>query len=391
MAMSKVNLTCARIHDMIQNSGLHFVINQTPWSSYITIRRKFASNDIASDENLETSDVINELKSLKDKNKNLEQKLTDVEIEKVELEEEFIVSNRKYEKTVDQFHSRIAEIENTHEEMMINLNKAESKIVNLEKEKETKNEIIRNINAHFNAKIAELHNKMEELESFERERVRKEKKSLKKQRQRTEKESSRNGIKSDAGIGVDMNANDLCDAPKVPDFKYLHTECSTPVLELSPARQSLQASTPPSPHTPTGLPPARVPSFTSPAHPPKLPSSLSQGSPCSTSTPPDITTYSKNEPKASLDMKEVMTDSKISVQSKLQEAIDSGVELKFENLVELIKNHPWEECMESSGGHDEYNCSNEYYTYDSFTDNEEGAEDEQELMEMKLENCALNS
>ena len=82
-------------------------------------------------------------------------------------------------------------------------------------------------------------------------------------------------------------------------------------------------------------------------------------------------------------MKEVMTESKISVQSKLQEAIDSGVKLKFENLVELIKNHPWEESIEPSCGHDEYNCSNDYYNYDSFTDNEEGAEDEQELMDMK--------
>ena len=58
MAMSNVNLTCARIHDMIQNSGLNFVINQTPWSSYITIRRKFTSGDTVLDENVETSDVI---------------------------------------------------------------------------------------------------------------------------------------------------------------------------------------------------------------------------------------------------------------------------------------------------------------------------------------------
>ena len=42
MASSQtVNSVCNQIHDLIQSSGLHFVINQTPWSSFITIRRKF--------------------------------------------------------------------------------------------------------------------------------------------------------------------------------------------------------------------------------------------------------------------------------------------------------------------------------------------------------------
>ena len=39
--MSQVNKVLSHIHDVIQASGLHFMINQTPWSSYITIRRKF--------------------------------------------------------------------------------------------------------------------------------------------------------------------------------------------------------------------------------------------------------------------------------------------------------------------------------------------------------------
>ena len=36
-----MNSVCNQIHDVIQSSGLHFAINQTPWSSFITIRRKF--------------------------------------------------------------------------------------------------------------------------------------------------------------------------------------------------------------------------------------------------------------------------------------------------------------------------------------------------------------
>ena len=49
MALSlDANLACSRIHDVIQSSGLHDIINQTPWSSYITIRRKFVNTGISS-------------------------------------------------------------------------------------------------------------------------------------------------------------------------------------------------------------------------------------------------------------------------------------------------------------------------------------------------------
>ena len=48
MAISnEANIACDRIHNLIQKSGLHFIINQTPWSSYITIRRKFVTPGMA--------------------------------------------------------------------------------------------------------------------------------------------------------------------------------------------------------------------------------------------------------------------------------------------------------------------------------------------------------
>ena len=43
-----VNSMCNSIHNLIQSSGLHYVINQTPWSSYITIRKKFIDPNPAS-------------------------------------------------------------------------------------------------------------------------------------------------------------------------------------------------------------------------------------------------------------------------------------------------------------------------------------------------------
>ena len=86
MAISlDVNLACTRIHDVIQSSGLHYIINQTPWSSYITIRRKFVnkcsiSSKVAGDEE---SDVISKLRreneKLKDNLANAEMKVANAE------------------------------------------------------------------------------------------------------------------------------------------------------------------------------------------------------------------------------------------------------------------------------------------------------------------------
>jgi chromosome segregation ATPase len=36
---------CNQIHNLVQNSGLHFMINQTPHSSYIPIRRRFIRSE----------------------------------------------------------------------------------------------------------------------------------------------------------------------------------------------------------------------------------------------------------------------------------------------------------------------------------------------------------
>ena len=36
---------CNSIQNLIQSSGLHYVISQTPWSSYITLRKKFIDSN----------------------------------------------------------------------------------------------------------------------------------------------------------------------------------------------------------------------------------------------------------------------------------------------------------------------------------------------------------
>ena len=45
MATGYVNRTLYQIYDLIQTSGLHFLINSTPFSSYITIRKQLVNVD----------------------------------------------------------------------------------------------------------------------------------------------------------------------------------------------------------------------------------------------------------------------------------------------------------------------------------------------------------
>ena len=63
-----MNSVLNSIHDLIQSSGLHFVIQQTPWSSYITLRKKFA-RPTAHDFNLKDKETvtINDLEAEKEK------------------------------------------------------------------------------------------------------------------------------------------------------------------------------------------------------------------------------------------------------------------------------------------------------------------------------------
>jgi DNA gyrase/topoisomerase IV subunit A len=68
-----------KIHDLIQESGLHFVINQTPFSSYITIRKKLINPQIKVPENKAVAALKLKLEDLKQKVKTLEDEKGDLE------------------------------------------------------------------------------------------------------------------------------------------------------------------------------------------------------------------------------------------------------------------------------------------------------------------------
>ena len=61
-----------------------------------------------------------------------------------------------------------------------------------------------------------------------------------------------------------------------------------------------------------------------------------------------------------------LSESKMTVQDKLKEAIECGIKLDFESVVSLIQNHPWEESKEMLENDDEYyygDFENDYQGY----------------------------
>ena len=237
MAISlDVNLACTRIHDVIQSSGLHYIINQTPWSSYITIRRKFVNKCAISSKVVgdEESEMITQLRRENEKLK--------VNLENAEME----AANA--EKTVESLSSKMKLLENAIRDAESKLRVKDTEILDHEEELKKKDIIIHNMNTGFNNKIVDLKSELVELKSFKREMIKKEKKAQKKQRQKAEREvkgkSDVELVKNEKSEGKDDNEN------------YVEVPCPT---LLSPPCLSIARNppcSPASPHTPASIPPA---------------------------------------------------------------------------------------------------------------------------------------
>ena len=234
-ALSEVNSVLNCIHNVIQKSGLHFIINQTPWSSYITIRKKFTSPGSYGD-------------NLKDMESVVVDELTAMDESKKQIEE-------NNEETVTNLISRIHMLENALKETQADIKNKNTEILELEKEKKMKDEVIKNLNVGLINKAAESNINVNKPENLKNETLKSERKALKKLRQKSEKEAVKNIIESDADAeAVKISSDKLPDTETVlAETKSSSLLLSSPVRQCSPVRRS--PSTPLSPHTPPGLPP----------------------------------------------------------------------------------------------------------------------------------------
>ena len=88
------DFVCGQILFSLKMSKLNYLVNETPYSAYITIRKKFIKNNDESQDNLaytNKNDEESELLRLKDRNKDLETRLA---IAKVEFEESELMKQK---------------------------------------------------------------------------------------------------------------------------------------------------------------------------------------------------------------------------------------------------------------------------------------------------------
>ena len=196
MAISNhVNTACNNIHDVIQSSGLHFLINQTPWSSFITIRKKFIDPNQAamiqpfmeasSDYSSETfAKIMAKCKQLEQRNIYLEEAL-------VNVEDESKVKALRNEEVLDNLHGTIDHMERKVKDLETQLTKKETEATYVKKVIATKEEIIQKINKSFNQKVRELDELKREKVKEEKEAIKKEKKAKKKLSQKLRKSETK--------------------------------------------------------------------------------------------------------------------------------------------------------------------------------------------------------
>ena len=195
-----------------------------------TIRRKFVHpRPTLDDLNLKDEKVMvnGELADLIEKNKQLVEKLANLELKKVEEEKDIKATNQKHEKTVQHLNDRLVAMKNTLEEKEKDLNEKKGEILLLEKEKKLKNELIQTINAGFNEKLADANAKLKDLESFKKEVLKNEKKLAKKKRRKLELEKNKFSIdtvpETFANCG-DVNGN-YCEKQKVQSDSFDLSAC----------------------------------------------------------------------------------------------------------------------------------------------------------------------
>ena len=100
--------------------------------------------------------------------------------------------------------------------------------------------------------------------------------------------------------------------------------------------------------------------------PPKSPRSPFPPGPCSPRTPPGFPTSNTRSQDASIDITDNFDDNNPkpipTIQAKLKEVRDGGKKLDYENLVELLRKHPWEETN---------NAEYDDLDYETYTDDYE--------------------
>ena len=107
---NSTDFACGQIMYCLKKSKLNYVVKETPYSAYVTIRKSFIKgseeNTADKDDAIKALDNQSQLNSLKDKNKDLETRIAMAKVEFEEMEikiESLEEDNSKSDDRIDEF------------------------------------------------------------------------------------------------------------------------------------------------------------------------------------------------------------------------------------------------------------------------------------------------
>ena len=157
------NQIVRKIHDVVQMSGLHFVINQTPFSSYITIRRRFISPD---DQQTVESNNITEDQVFKSKLDEMKVKLEKMETENTSLQEDILEREEELKIVTSEANKKLENVHAFADKLSKETSNLKETIVKLNTEAVELREKQSNYNKMLKSKEKEIHNLTKSLENF---------------------------------------------------------------------------------------------------------------------------------------------------------------------------------------------------------------------------------
>ena len=139
LSENSANYSCDKVLFVPKNSNLNYPLNETPYSAYITIRKKFVKDPIKNDEPVNNTTVIRgkeeDLRTLTERNNDLEKRLAlaTVEYEEMELQQvQYLKDISKLEDNIENFIKTENKLIKENEELKSNKDDLKTDIEELE-------------------------------------------------------------------------------------------------------------------------------------------------------------------------------------------------------------------------------------------------------------------
>ena len=165
---SKLSFVCNQVLRVIKESDLNYLVKETPYSAYITIRKKFvknrevheASGIATSVDDLPLSDIV-----LRQENISLRQKFNDFERDRCHL----TIKNEELDLKVESLSKNISDLESENKSLKIRLEVAKGQTSNSIDKFETQSKVIQDIEDEKTSMIVQIKESKSKMAKLEKE------------------------------------------------------------------------------------------------------------------------------------------------------------------------------------------------------------------------------